>query len=33
MKSRARWVVLASFGILLLGSAIGAAWVVTYMPR
>jgi len=33
MKSRARWVVLASFGILLAGAAIGAAWVYTYMPR
>jgi hypothetical protein len=33
MKSRARWMVVASLGILLAGVAIGAAWVVTYMPR
>jgi hypothetical protein len=33
MKSRARWVALASFGLLLIGAVIGAAWIFTYMPR
>ncbi len=33
MKNRARWTVIAALGVFLLGSAIGMAWVLTYMPR
>jgi hypothetical protein len=33
MKSRARWVTLMSFGIVVAGALFGAYWVSIYAPK